>query len=80
MATAPQSAGYYCSDPNCVYCKDLRLGHQQLSGERDLIAETQTIKPQSDQRMAIHWRGALHIHLHNTLIDPSVTPGGAKII
>jgi len=39
MATAPQYESYYCSDPNCLYCKDLRQATEQLTVEHDLIAE-----------------------------------------
>ena len=48
MATAPEPASYYCSDPNCLYCKDLRLAKEQLSGERDFIADVS--KNQSAKR------------------------------
>jgi hypothetical protein len=49
MATAPQTESYYCSDPNCLYCKDLRLATEQMIGDWDLAATAQRIKPQKEQ-------------------------------
>ena len=40
MATVPlQEETHYCSDPNCQYCKDLKIAMEQLRGECNLQSQ-----------------------------------------